>query len=93
MPYSPGRWRRHASPDLNELRGFCAAADLGTVGRAAVRLHVSQPSLSKRLAALEAKVGARLLERSPHGVDAHPAGPAAVPHARTLLEAADESAR
>ena len=42
-----------ASPDLNELRAFCAAAELGTVGRAAVRLHVSQPALSKRLGALE----------------------------------------
>ena len=52
----------HAStPDLNELRAFCVAADLGTLGRAAVRLHVSQPSLSKRLAALEAKVGVQLL--------------------------------
>jgi hypothetical protein len=37
-----------ASPDLNELRGFCVAADLGSLGRAAVRLRVSQPSLSKR---------------------------------------------
>ena len=39
-----------ASPDLNDLRGFFVAADLGSLGRAAVRLHVSQPSLSKRLA-------------------------------------------
>jgi DNA-binding IclR family transcriptional regulator len=43
--------------DLNELRGFCVAADLGSLGRAAVRLRVSQPSLSKRLASLETKVG------------------------------------
>ena len=40
------------TPDLNELRGFCMAADLGSLGRAALRLHVSQPSLSKRLASL-----------------------------------------
>ena len=79
-------------PDLNELRGFCTAADLGTVGRAAVRLHVSQPSLSKRLAALEAKVGARLLERSPHGVTLTPAGRRLYPHARGLLDAADHVA-
>jgi DNA-binding transcriptional LysR family regulator len=79
-------------PDLAELRGFCTAADLGTLGRAAVRLHVSQPSLSKRVAALEAKVGARLLERSPHGVTLTPAGRRLYPHARGLLEAADEVA-
>src|SRR4051812_4592250 len=79
-----------APPDLNELRAFCVAADLGTIGRAAVRLHVSQPSLSKRLAALEAKVGAQLLERSPRGVALTPAGRRLYRHARTLLESADE---
>ena len=77
-------------PDLHELRALCVAADLGTVGRAAVRLNVSQPSLSKRLAALEAKVGAQLLERSPRGVTLTPAGRRLYRHARPLLEAADE---
>jgi DNA-binding transcriptional LysR family regulator len=81
-----------ASPDLNELRGFCVAADLGSLGRAAVRLHVSQPSLSKRLAALEAKVGARLLERSARGVALTAAGRRLYRHARPLLEAADHVA-
>ena len=79
-------------PDLNELRGFCVAADLGSLGRAAVRLHVSQPSLSKRLASLEAKVGARLLERSPRGVTLTAAGRRLYRHARPLLEAADQVA-
>src|SRR3954469_15613691 len=78
------------TPDLNELRAFCVAADLGTLGRAAVRLHVSQPSLSKRLAALEAKVGAQLLERSSRGVSLTPAGRRLYSHAQALLEAADE---
>ena len=78
------------TPDLNELRAFCVAADLGTLGRAAVRLHVSQPSLSKRIAALEAKVGARLLERSPHGVTLTASGRRLYRHARPLLEAAEE---
>src|SRR5215218_7164731 len=72
-----------ATPDLNELR------ELGTVGRAAVRLHVSQPAISKRLAALETKVGASLLERSPHGVRLTPAGRRLYRHARGLLETAD----
>src|SRR3954470_8865 len=80
------------TPDLNELRGFCVAADLGSLGRAAVRLHVSQPSLSKRLASLEAKVGARLLERSPRGVVLTPAGRRLYGQARALLEEADEVA-
>jgi DNA-binding transcriptional LysR family regulator len=78
------------TPDLNELRALCVAADLGTVGRAAIRLNVSQPSLSKRLAALEAKVGTQLLERSPRGVTLTTAGRRLYRHARPLLEAADE---
>ena len=81
--------RNAPSPDLDELRGFCMAADLGTLGRAAVRLHVSQPALSKRLASLEAKVGARLLERSSRGVALTPAGRRLYQHARPLLENAD----
>jgi DNA-binding transcriptional LysR family regulator len=80
------------TPDLNELRGFCMAADLGSLGRAALRLHVSQPSLSKRLASLEAKVGVRLLERSPRGVVLTPAGRRLYGQARALLEEADEVA-
>jgi len=78
------------TPDLNELRTFTVAADLGTLGRAAVRLHVSQPSLSKRLAALEAKVGVQLLARSPRGVTLTPAGRRLYRHARSLLETADQ---
>jgi DNA-binding transcriptional LysR family regulator len=80
------------TPDLSELRGLCVAADLGSIGRAAVRLHVTQPSLSKRLASLEVKVGARLLERSPHGVALTPAGRRLYQHARTLLDEADRVA-
>jgi DNA-binding transcriptional LysR family regulator len=86
MPKAHG----HATPDLNELRGFCMAADLGSLGRAAVRLHVSQPSLSKRLASLEAKVGAQLVERSARGVALTPTGRRLYRHARPLLEAADQ---
>jgi DNA-binding transcriptional LysR family regulator len=78
------------SPDLNELRAFCVAADLGSLGRAAVRLHVSQPSLSKRMASLELKVGTRLLDRSRAGVALTPAGRRLYAHARPLVDAADK---
>ena len=43
--------------DIAELRAFCAAADLGSLGRAARLLGVSQPALSKRLRTLEALAG------------------------------------
>jgi DNA-binding transcriptional LysR family regulator len=88
MPEMGGR--SSLTPDLNELRGFCVAADLGSLGRAAVRLHVSQPTLSKRLASLEVKVGARLLERSSRGVALTPGGRRLYEQARALLELADQ---
>ena len=52
------------SPDIAELRAFCVAVDLGSLGRAARLLHLTQPALSKRLRTLEALAGATLLERS-----------------------------
>lgn len=55
------------SPELAELRTFCVAAEAGSLGRAALRLGVSQPSLTKRLQSLERLAGAQLLERSPRG--------------------------
>ena len=45
------------SVDLAELRAFCAAVDLGSLGSAARLLRVSQPALSKRMRALEALAG------------------------------------
>ena len=48
---------RERPPDINELRTFCTAADSGSLGRAALRLEVSQPALSKRLASLGALAG------------------------------------
>ena len=75
--------------DIAELRAFCAAADLGSLGRAARLLGVSQPALSKRLRALEALAGARLLERSPRGVTLTHAGTTLYVEARKLLTQAE----
>src|SRR3954452_8168237 len=61
------------SLDLAELRAFCAAVDLGSLGRAARLLRVSQPALSKRMRAMEAVVGTPLVERSPRGIPPTPA--------------------
>ena len=76
-------------PEIGELRAFCAAVDLGTLGKAAVSLKISQPALSKRLRALEAAAGAKLLERSRRGVAPTAAGRRLYPEARRLLEQAD----
>lgn len=61
-------------PELGELEALVTALRCGSIGEAARRLGVSQPALSKRLRQLEAICGAPLLERSPRGVVATPAG-------------------
>jgi DNA-binding transcriptional LysR family regulator len=77
------------TPELAELRAFCMAADLGTLGRAAVALQISQPALSKRLRTLEAVAGTDLLARSPNGVTLTAAGRRLYPEARRLLDQAE----
>jgi DNA-binding transcriptional LysR family regulator len=73
------------APDLEELRTFCLAAELGTLGRAATRLHVTQPAVSKRLRSLEELCGVRLLERTGRGVTLTAPGERLYAHARRIL--------
>jgi DNA-binding transcriptional LysR family regulator len=80
------------SPQLDELRAFCAAVELGGIGRAAQRLHLTQPAVSKRLKALEDLVGTALLERSAHGVTMTLAGERLYAHARKIAADMEELA-
>ena len=77
------------APEIVELRAFCAAVDLGSIGKAARLLRVSQPGLSKRLKALEALSGSRLLERSTRGVVPTAAGRELHEAARRVLAEAE----
>ena len=52
--------------DLRHLRAFLAIAAEGSVTRAAARLHVTQPALSRTLRQLEQHLGVRLVDRSTH---------------------------
>ncbi|NIF64679.1 LysR family transcriptional regulator, partial [Burkholderia sp. Cy-647] len=54
--------------DIKPLRYFVALAETGHFGRAATRLNLSQPPLSRQIAALEASLGVTLVERGPRGV-------------------------
>ncbi|SEF35442.1 DNA-binding transcriptional regulator, LysR family [Amycolatopsis pretoriensis] len=77
--------------ELRTLRYFVAVAEELHFGRAAARLHMSQPPLSRAVKQLEADVGAVLLVRSAAGVALTPAGSALLDEARALLEQADQA--
>ncbi|GGM88513.1 LysR family transcriptional regulator [Dactylosporangium sucinum] len=60
--------------ELRHLRGFLAIADEGNLTRAARRLHLTQPALTRTLQQLEAHLGTRLVDRSTHHVALTAAG-------------------
>src|ERR671919_1792688 len=74
---------------LEQLRGFVAVADELHFGRAAVRLKMTQPPLSRQIQKLERAVGAQLLVRDNRRVNLTAAGRVFLTEARRLLALAD----
>lgn len=73
-------------PTLRQLRYLVAVADTLSFRRAAALCHVTQPTLSEQLQGLEARLGARLVERSRHKVVLSPVGREVAERARGVLE-------
>jgi DNA-binding transcriptional LysR family regulator len=77
---------------LRQIGYLLAVADMGSFTSAARRMHVSQPSLSQQIRALEAELGGPLLERPPRQVRLTAAGRAFAAEARTALTASRRAA-
>ncbi|UNO38395.1 LysR family transcriptional regulator [Streptomyces sp. MST-110588] len=77
--------------ELRTLRYFVAVAEELHFGRAAARLHMTQPPLSRAIRQLETEAGAPLLDRSPAGVRLTPVGAVLLDEARALLDQADRA--
>ncbi|MES2738474.1 MAG: LysR family transcriptional regulator [Verrucomicrobiota bacterium] len=75
--------------ELRPLRSFIAAAEDGNISRAAARLHLTQPALSRQIKGLEDELGVILLERGAHSFSLTPAGELLLRDGRNLLERAD----
>ena len=77
--------------ELRHLRYFVAVAEMENVSRAALKLHVSQPALSRQIRDLEDEIGFCLLERTAKSVRLTDAGRAFLDNARALLQNADDA--
>ena len=82
--------------DTQNLRAFLLVAESGSFSKAAKRLHLTQPAVSKRIAQLEAQLNVSLFDRIGRRISTTEAGEALLPHARAVhleLQAAQQSVR
>ncbi|GAS94764.1 LysR family transcriptional regulator [Mycolicibacterium canariasense] len=77
---------------LARLSCFIAVAEELHFGRAAERLHMTQPPLSRQIQQLETELGVQLIDRTTRSVTLTPAGVAFLPDARRILQLAESAA-
>src|SRR5260370_35999636 len=79
--------------ELRHLRYFVAVGEQQNLSRAALKLHVSQPALSKQVRDLEDEIGFALLKRTAKSVRLTEAGRSFLDNARVLLQQAEEAVK
>ena len=79
--------------ELRHLRYFVAVAEEENVSRAALKLHVSQPGLSRQIRDLEDEIGVSLFERSAKSLRLTEAGKTFLTEARAVLQRAEEAVK
>jgi DNA-binding transcriptional LysR family regulator len=77
--------------DLAKLRYFVAVAEEGHITRAAERLNMQQPPLSRQVRLMERELKVQLFRRLPRGVELTNAGRALLPEAKGLLARFDRA--
>ncbi|MDX1656965.1 MAG: LysR family transcriptional regulator [Candidatus Competibacteraceae bacterium] len=77
--------------ELRHLRYFCTVAEELNLTRAAERLYIAQPPLTRQIKQLEEEIGAKLFNRQSRGLSLTPAGKFFLEHARQVLEKVDNA--
>jgi len=77
--------------DLRHLRYFIAVAEEQNIGRAATRLHISQPPLTRQIQQLEEELSVLLLNRTPRGVELTQAGELFLEEARNIRSIVEQA--
>lgn len=79
--------------DIDALRAFVAVAETGSFSAAAERLFITQPAISKRIAALESELDTALFDRLGRRIRATTAGAALLARARAILNEVEDAKR
>ncbi|MDH5778224.1 MAG: LysR family transcriptional regulator, partial [Gammaproteobacteria bacterium] len=79
--------------DLNNLTTFVAVAETGSFSQTSEQLFLTQPAISKRIAALEDELGTSLFDRIGRSVSLTEAGQALLPRAHKILLEVEDSRR